>query len=164
VAGSVGYVFPDLLGSGVNFVTSPGLSYTTSKTDAIVFDDGSYLQLDDGKSAVGFVSASASKTFIAKDGKRAMSYFGTATYYDDFSKNRLAYFVDEPGSSSAVSLDPVGSYTEVSAGVNYTRVIQPGSYASMAGARQFNASFRVDARAGANMDSWGLTGQLRYQF
>lgn len=57
--------------------------------------------------------------------------------------------------------DNLKSYTELSVGANYVKVLNPGR---AGGARQFSTSARIDGRFGSNIDSVGVTGQIRWQF
>uniref|UniRef100_UPI0009D78396 beta strand repeat-containing protein n=1 Tax=Celeribacter ethanolicus TaxID=1758178 RepID=UPI0009D78396 len=161
VSGSMGYVFPDIDKRGLNFVTTAGFSFTSSETDPINFDNGSVLELEDGKTQIGFLSGSLSKTKIATDQKSALNYFSTLTLYNDFADDRLATYTDSVGDTSDISLESLGAYGELSLGMNYTRLLEPGDFGA---AKMLNATIRLDGRKGENLESWGITGQFRIQF
>uniref|UniRef100_UPI003A92DA85 beta strand repeat-containing protein n=1 Tax=Celeribacter sp. TaxID=1890673 RepID=UPI003A92DA85 len=161
ISGSMGYVFPDINKNGLNLVTTAGFSFTSSETDPINFDDGSVLQLEDGDTQIGFISGSLSKTQVATDQKSAVNYFSTLTLYNDFADDRLATYTDSVGDTSDISLETLGAYGELSLGVNYTRLLEPGDFGP---AKMMNATIRLDGRKGENLDSWGITGQFRIQF
>ena len=44
---------------------------------------------------------------------------------------------------------------------DYGRLLNPGSDGK---ARQMSAAARIDYRSGSNVDSYGITGQIRFQF
>ena len=53
------------------------------------------------------------------------------------------------------------AYGGISLGVNYIRLLNTGSDGK---ARQLSAAARFDYRSGSNVDSYGITGQVRIQF
>ena len=166
LSGSVGYVFPLNEELGINFVPSGGFSITQTSEATLTFDDGSLLVIDESTSEIAFVAGTISRTQIRPDGISALNYFGTATIYSDFaSPTRSEYFQIDGGSLPATGdvseSSNLGTYGELSVGVNYTRLLEPGDIGP---ARQLNASVRVDGRFSDDIESYGLTAQARLQF
>ena len=125
--------------------------------------NGGTLRFEDGDSNVGFLSASIANTVIRPDEISLLSYFGTATIYNDFASDRTAFFDSGVSASGAreLAIENLGAYGEVSVGVNYLTLLSPGQAGN---ARQLNASLRVDARFSSDIESYGITGQLRLLF
>jgi hypothetical protein len=175
VSGSIGYAFPINPEQGLSLVPGLGFSFSNVKVGDLRFsndpndpaDDG-LLQIDDVKSRIGFVSLTLARSQVLPDEISAISYFGTATVYQDFaSGTRSNYFttVDANGAPVGSALSStssnLGAYGELSIGMNYTRLLDNG----LAGAaRQLDASVRLDGRFSDRLDSWGLTAQVRLQF
>jgi hypothetical protein len=114
---------------------------------------------------VAFVGATAARVIVAEDGNSANNYFVTGTYYKDLSDDLTSTYVfpvslGEP--DLALSSGTLGDYGEISAGWNYIRILEQG--AGTIPARQFNASVRADARLSSELESFGITGQVRWQF
>ncbi|MCQ0969405.1 hypothetical protein MLD63_02995 (plasmid) [Paracoccus sp. TK19116] len=166
LSGSLSYAIPIPQREGLIFVPTAGFAFTDTSTDAITFDDGSILRIKDSKSRVGFLGGTLSKSRILDGGISAVNYFATGTAYKDFSDDTESTFTrfDDDGSVASVdelSSDNLGVYGELSLGVNYLRVLEPGTAMRP---RQFNASLRVDGRTGETLDSYGVTAQVRLQF
>ncbi len=165
LSGSMSYVVP-LKKEGWSFVPTAGFAYTKTKSDVIVFDDGSELQIDDSSSRIGFAGATVSRTKFGSSGNWAMNQFVTLTAYNDFAPATDSVYTvyDADGSINRqdnLSSDNLGAYQELSVGVNYIKVLNPGAAGA---ARQFNASVRADGRFGESLDSIGVTAQVRWQF
>ncbi|KIN75146.1 Outer membrane autotransporter barrel domain protein [Sulfitobacter noctilucae] len=175
ISGSVGYAFPLGGDLGLVFVPAVGISHSRTSVDDLRFDGGTVdftdddgvLQIDDIVSTVGFISGTLSRSKVLPSGTAVINYFGTATYYQDFGGDTTSRFYEldangkpfgEPLTTTSSNL---GAYGEISLGVNYTKLIDPGR---AAGARQFDASVRVDARFSDNLDGYGITAQMRFQF
>ena len=161
VSGAVGYSWPVGDIPGLSFVSSAGFAFTNNQTDTIDLGTDGTLTLKDSKSRIGFISGTLAKSKLLDDEVSILSYFGTATLYNDFGSDREAVFTSPSGTVRDLKISNVGSYGEVSAGLNYVRLLSPND---AGGARQLNAAIRVDARVGADIDSYALTGQLRLQF
>ena len=161
LSGSFGYSWPIGSAEGLNFVSSVGFSFTDLKTDTIDLGTDGSLQINDSKSQIGFVSATVAKSKVLPDDISLLSYFGTVTYYNDFADDPTAVFTSNTGQMRELTLSNIGSYTELSAGLNYVRLLSPGDAGN---ARQLNAAVRVDARVGEDVESWGIAGQFRLQF
>jgi outer membrane autotransporter protein len=174
LSGSAGYAFS--LGaedSGWSLVPSIGFQVSRIEVDNLQFDtddDGiftegtdGFLVIDDITNAVGFVSATLARTRILPSGDAALNYFGTLTYYNDFSDDTISRFFETGTATSSLdsTSTPLGSYGEISLGLNYTKLLNPGQIGP---ARQFDASVRVDGRFSSQLDSIGLTVQGRLQF
>jgi hypothetical protein len=182
LSGSVGYSIPFPNNEGLIFATSGGFSISRADVDDIlvgidedadgVFDTGAgdsqgVVEIDDIVTTVGFASATLAKTRIAPSGTSALRYFGTVTYYADFTSDTdVTLFTSlanqasgtNPFTSTASSL---GNYAELSLGLNYTKIIDPGQAGAL---RQFDASVRLDGRASSDINSVALTAQARLQF
>ena len=166
-SGSVSYAIP-LGESSVTFVPTGGFAYTQVSTDAIDFDDGSSVQVEDFTSETVFVGGTLARTSFSEDGTSALSQFGTVTYYSDLADAPRSVFTPAPAAdpteqqpSRSLETENLGSYAELSAGLNYIRILPldaPG------GAKQLSASLRGDLRSSDQLDSWGVTGQFRIQF
>jgi fibronectin-binding autotransporter adhesin len=160
LSGSVSYGFP--IGD-TNFAVVPtaGFAWTRTSTDPIIFDNGDRLLIDDFDSQTAFVGATVARTIFSESGDSLQRQFVTASYYNDFADDPTATFdTGVPGNSTLVN-ENLGAYTELSAGWNYVRILNPGQIGP---ARQLDASIRADARVGDQLNSWGITGQLRLQF
>ena len=162
LSGSASYAFPLSEELGVTLVPTLGFAITATETDRIAFEDGAFLQIDDSVSQVGFIGASVSRSIFLPDNVSALTYFATGTVYNDFADDVRSVYFDGPGAEGEESFSSnLGTYGELSVGANYTRVLDLGGPVAP---RQFNASVRLDTRFGDSLDSWGLTGQVRYQF
>ena len=64
-------------------------------------------------------------------------------------------------SSTSLSTEDLGVFGEVSAGLNYVRILDDGQVGP---ARQLNAGIRLDARVSDRIDAYNLTAQARLQF
>ncbi|MEL6678380.1 MAG: autotransporter outer membrane beta-barrel domain-containing protein [Pseudomonadota bacterium] len=158
ISGSVSNAFQ--LGQ-TNWAISPtaGASYTAQSTDTIQFSDGSTLRLLDSTTEVLFGGATLSRAVIGSDGTTRTSQFITATVYENLSDELISIF-EEPGQpAEGVSSETLGRYGEISAGISFLKVYDEGLRP-----RQLNASLRGDFRIGERVDSWGLTGQIRWQY
>ena len=162
LSGAVGYSWQVAENPGLTFVSSAGFSISKNRTDDVLLSAaGDSLSFDDGFSRVGFLSASLANTVILPDEVSLISYFGTATVYNDFADDRRAVFNLSTGATRNLDLENLGAYGEVSLGVNYLKLLSPGQAGN---ARQLNASVRVDARFSSDVESYGITGQFRLQF
>lgn len=160
LSGSVGYSWPLNEVGDFSFISLAGFQVSQSDTDDIDLGEDGTLELEEKTSKLGFVSGTLAKTTIRPDNMGLLSYFGTATYYNDFSDSQQATLVNGE-SRNPFDLSNLGSYGELSAGINYVRILNPGQVGN---ARQFNAAVRLDARTGESVDSWGITAQMRLQF
>ena len=169
VSGSVGYSWQIPSVEGLSFVSTAGFSYSDFETDPITIEStlsgggpapDSTLQLQDSSIELGFVSATLARSRVLPDQLSAINYFGTVTYYNDFADNPTATLT-ESGSTTNIELSNLGSYGEVSLGVNYIRLLDSGGDGAP---RQLSAAARVDYRSGDAVDSYGITGQVRLQW
>ena len=168
LSGSVSYAIPVNEEQRVTFIPTAGFSYTWTETEEVVFDNGtavtaddSVLKLKDSTTEIGFIGATLAKTQIQADGRGALNYFVTGTVYHDFAPDIKSTLTAAAGGSSTSTSSNLGTFGELSVGVNFSRLLDSGG--SMPG-RQFNASVRLDGRSGDDIDSWGLTAQARLQF
>ncbi len=162
-SGSISYAVP-LGESDFTFVPTAGFAYTDVSTDLISFNDSSSVQVEDFTSETLFIGGTLSRTSFGEDGSSALNQFVTATYYNDFADAPTSVFTpraDTGQDPRSVVGENLGAYAELSAGLNYLRILPVGA---PAGAKQISASIRGDLRSSDQLDSWGLTGQLRIQF
>jgi outer membrane autotransporter protein len=165
LSGSVSYAFP-IADSNITVLPVAGFAWTKTETDPIEFDNGDSLVVDDFENRTGFVGATVARSVFAEDGNSAFNQFVTATYYNDFADDPTSTFnFTDPDTLSRqvdnLVNENLGAYSELSVGLNYVRILNPGQAIP---ARQLNASIRADARFGQQLESWGVTGQLRLQF
>lgn len=160
-SGSVSYVL-DIPNTELSFVPVAGFAYTQVSTDPIVFEDGSIVQVEDFDSQVGFVGGTVSRTNFGEDGTTALNQFVTATYYNDFAADPRSTFTPTAGGEvRSITTENLGAYAEISAGLNYVKILEVGNGLN---AKQFSASVRGDLRRSDQLDSWGITAQMRLQF
>ncbi|WP_281824807.1 hypothetical protein [Jannaschia rubra] len=162
LSGSVSYAMPfGPEDGGWVFVPTAGFALSRQETDPVRFAGGARLELDDTKTKIGFVGGTIARTRVAPDERSALSTFGTATYYADFSDDLKSTFFDSSGGSDRISVENLGSYGEVSVGLNYVRILDKGQVGP---ARQVTGSVRLDGRLSGRLDSVGVTAQVRLQF
>jgi outer membrane autotransporter protein len=164
LSGSLSYAFP-IKDTNIVVVPTAGFALTRTSTDKIEFDNGTdSLQLDDFENNRAFVGATVARTVFGDSDTSFSRQFVTATYYADFAADPTSVFTfDDAGTlkTQTVVNQNLGSYGELSVGLNYVKIFNPGQAIP---ARQLDASIRADARFGGQLDSWGVTGQLRLQF
>ena len=172
LSGSVGYSIPIPQTDGLIFATSAGFSVSRSSVDDLAIDVTSggtttngLVEIDDIETRVAFASATLAFSRIAPSGTAAFNFFGTATYYADFTPDTEARLFTDVSVPNAVPLtsssSSFGDYGEISLGLSYTKIIEPGTVGAL---KQFDASIRLDGRASADLSSYGLTAQARLQF
>ncbi|AUH33518.1 hypothetical protein [Paracoccus tegillarcae] len=165
ISGAVSYAYT-LPREGWLLVPTAGFAFSNLSVDPIYFEDGSELRIEDSKNRVGFIGGTVSKTFVNQERKSIINTYGTATIYKDFAPETASVFVmrDSDGTTEredGLTSSNLGTYGELSFGVNYSKVLEAGSAGKP---RQFNASVRVDGRTGDVLDSYGVTAQIRLQF
>jgi hypothetical protein len=174
ISGSLSYAKQIEAVEGLTVVPTAGFSFTNLMTSDISFindptdptDDG-LLQIDPQNSRIGFLSVALAKTHILPDGASAVNFFGTGTVYHDFaapSTSRYYQAVDAQGRPLGTPLTSsssnLGTFGELSVGMNYTKIYDSGAGAP----RQFDASIRVDGRFSNTIQGVGIVGQVRFQF
>ncbi len=166
LSGAVTYTFP-IRDTGFAVTPRLGFSWTRTSTDEITLSNPAggnpdILRVDDFQNQVGFLGLAVSRArpLATQDGGTSM--FVSATYYNDFASDPQATLLIAGASANTedLTLTNLGAYGELSAGWSYTRQLKGG----VGGSRQMSATVRGDARTGASLDSWGITGQLRLQF
>ncbi|OBY24361.1 hypothetical protein A9D60_24540 [Leisingera sp. JC1] len=167
IGASAGLSIPLNEAKDLRIVPSLGFSFSNIETDTLYFDNGE-LEIEDIESRVGFAGLTLSKSKIGLSGTSALNYFATATVYHDFgSPVESKFFLYDPdtgeraGTALSSTSSNLGTYGELSLGLNYTKILEPGS--ALPG-RQLDASFRADTRFSDRLDSWGVTAQIRLQF
>ena len=161
VSGAVGYAMPVESVEGLNVVGSMGFSYSDFNTDSIDLGGDGTVKLEDSKIKLGFLSGTVARTKLQPDEISLINYFGTATVYNDFADDPVAKYIDSTDTANPIQLSKLGTYGEISAGVNYVRLLSAGGDGKP---RQLNVAGRFDYRKGDNLESWGITAQIRYQF
>ncbi len=168
-SGSVSYAIPFADGS-FTFVPTAGFAYSGIETDPLTLDvenpgdTPGVLEVQDFTTETVFVGGTLSRTSFGDDNVSALTQFGTVTYYRDFADAPESFFDDGTAIEDElrrITTDKIESYTEISAGLNYLRILPLDA---PLGAKQMNASLRGDLRGGDQLESWGLTGQFRVQF
>jgi fibronectin-binding autotransporter adhesin len=175
LSGTVGYSFAISEDKSVSLVPSVGFAYSKSSVDDLKFEndpsdptDNGVLRIDDIESKMGFASLTLAKSKVMPSGTSALNYFGTATLYNDFASDVTSRYYERfdaqgnpIGNALTSESSNLGFYSEVSVGVNYTRLMDSKGAVP---ARQFDASVRLDGRVSDTLDGWGLTAQMRLQF
>lgn len=162
-SGSVSYAF-SLPQQGWQVVPTAGFAVTRSQSGLVRFDDGYQLDFRDNITRVGFAGASLSHSRVRPSGDSALTTYATVTVYRDFTKSMQSVFSwqghpeFEP---QLLSSDHLDTYGELSLGANYLKVLDAGSARAP---RQFSASGRIDLRHGDQLNSIGISGQVRWQF
>ncbi len=118
------------------------------------------MQFRDQTSVLGLGSVTIAKTFILPNETSALQPFLTATAYNDFGGRNNVDYVSASGSTTNTSTTNLGTYGEVSAGLNF-RSIQPSGFDFL---REFSASVRGDLAFGAHIKSARITANVRIQF
>ncbi len=161
LSGAVSYSIP-VKDTDLTFVPTVGFAYSKISTDPINFVGRGVVQIDDFDSQIGFVGGTLTRTKVGADGVSALTQFGTLTVYNDFAENPTSTFTRaDNGDVTEISSENLGTYGEISAGLNYVKILQPGEFGAV---KQFNASVRGDIRVSDRLESWGLTAQARFQF
>ena len=165
ISGSLSYAMP-LSRQGWQIVPTAGFAFTNASTDPVKFDDGSRLFIHDSQRRIGFVGATVAHGKVLASGNEAVNYYATGSLYKDFADGTRSEFVTYNPDGSVkrreeLVSDNLGVYGELSLGVSYTRVLDPGRAGKP---KQFSASVRVDGRTGSSLDSYGVTAQMRLQF
>jgi outer membrane autotransporter protein len=158
-SGSANYAIP-VNENGLTFIPTIGFGITENDTDTLNFSGGEALAFEDFQSRTGFIGATLAKTTVSANGLAATNIFGTATAYTDFNRSRTSTFTSG-GVSQQLVTDGIGTFGEISLGVNHVKILD-GSGSS--NARQLSASARLDYRFNSDIDSFGLTAQVRLQF
>jgi hypothetical protein len=161
LSGAVSYFYP-IAETDLTFVPTVGFAYTQVSTGGINFDGFGSLAVQDFDSQVGFAGATIAKSSFGDDGVSATRQFLSATIYSDFADDPLSTFTPSDGSGARNLISQnLGTYGELSVGLNYVRILQPNELGSV---KQFSASVRADARYSDRLESYGVTGQVRFQF
>ncbi|ARE41191.1 Flagellar hook-length control protein FliK [Rhodovulum sp. P5] len=167
ISGSLSY--SHLLNQDLNLriVPTVGFALTRISVDDIEIEgdpnstaDDSVLQIDTINQKIALVGATLVRTQVLPGDRSALTYFGTATYFNDFGSD-ISSSVDATNNSTAFLSENLGGFGEISVGMNLTRLFGAGSALPL---RQLDASIRADSRFSNKMDSWGVTLQARLQF
>jgi autotransporter-associated beta strand protein len=183
ISGSFGYSMP--IGEpegGLTFVSSAGASLSDLSTTLVNMGEDGSLKIGDTESRIGFISGTVAKSKVLPDGESLISYFGTFTSYEDFGDDPTALYSPAEGDSRPLVLSNVGKYNEISAGLNFVRILSPSFFETarntaakrntlapkliniVSKARQLNANIRLDSRFANGLNSMGVAAQVRLQF
>ncbi|MEL6572514.1 MAG: hypothetical protein AAFQ64_12685 [Pseudomonadota bacterium] len=161
LSGAASYVYnvPD---TNIALVPTAGFAFTQVSTDEINFESRGIVRIDDFDSRIGFIGGTLAISNFGDDGVSAYQEFVSATIYNDFADGPTSTFspVDESG-DRRLRTENLGLYSELSVGVNYVKVLQPGEFGAV---KQLSANARADLRISERLKSWGITAQARYQF
>ena len=161
LSGSVSYVYP-VGEKGWAILPTVGFAWSKMSTDAITFEDGYELRFDDSTRKIGFVGATVARSIVQPERNSALYAFATGTWYRDFADQTVSTFAaieDDGFEDEVLRSENLGSYGEISVGANWVKVL-----GQKARGRQFSAGARIDARFGDQLDSVGVSGQVRWQF
>ena len=111
-------------------------------------------------SLIGYGSATLAKTIIFESQTEAMTPFITATIYSDFGDDSTSTFTDRNGLKAGIVTDNIGTYGELSLGLNYRAIFDDNRF----GIEDLTTSVRADFAVGEKNEGSSLTGQLRLQF
>ena len=158
LGGSLSYQIPLIEEERVNLTPTVGFSITQTSVDTIQTIDNGDLVIEDFTNRIGFAGATLSKTIIAPNGSFANTIFGTVTYYNDFTET-----IDATLDGSTITSSSLGAFTEIGVGMNYIQLLDGDELLGL-GARQVNASVRVDGKFSDSVDAWGFSAQMRLDF
>lgn len=169
ISGSLSYSHTLNAEKSIRLVPTVGFSFSQIETDSIAIDndpsttlDDATLQISDMHQKIGYIGATLARTQVEPSGDEATTYFLTGTYFNDFGDDLTSTFrVNSTGASQVLTSENLGGFGELSIGMNRTKILDGGSALP---ARQMDASVRIDSRFSDRLDSWGLTGQVRFQF
>ncbi len=152
----------DLNAPGMVFVPTAGLSISETTSSTVRFDSGETLDVENYDTTLGYIGGTLAKTVVAPSGTAGTTYFASANYYNDFSGDRTVVFTDNFGTTSEIETTNLGDFGEISLGLNHVTILDGRS---SLGAKQLNASIRLDTRFGdAIEDAYSITGQIRLSF
>ena len=158
VSATTGYTFQ--MGS-YSLVPTLGASVSYLNIDELVFESDHTLEFDKRWSVVAFGGATLARSFLNTDKTAAYRPFVTGTVYSDFGAEAESTFFDpQSGVSQNLSSEGVGTFGEVSVGVDYVKIFQDRGLFG----RQLNATIRGDLKFSDRLLSGGGTVQMRLQF
>ena len=159
VSGSTGYAFAL---NGTSVVPSVGFAYSHTSTDTIGLEQANgRLIFHDLDSFVGFASVAVARTIILSNQTSAIQPFVTGTVYSDFGDDQVVTYTDDSNPGGVPTLtDNLGTFGELSAGLNYRSILEDGN----AGLRELSASIRADLTFSDRVLGGRLVGQMRLQF
>ncbi|WP_425073511.1 beta strand repeat-containing protein, partial [Sagittula sp. S175] len=169
VSGSLSYSHTLNQEKNIRLVPTLGFSLSKITTDSISIEndptttaDDAVLQIGDITQKIGYLGATIAQTKVQPSGDAALTYFATGTYFKDFGDDLKSTFtVTSTGAQQSLVSENLDGFGELSFGVNYTKIM---SGQGALPARQMDASIRADTRFSDQLDSWGLTAQVRLQF
>jgi hypothetical protein len=158
-AASYFYSIPE---TDLSFVPTVGFAYTQVETGPISFANLGDLDVKDFDSSVLFAGGTLARSEFGEDGVSATRQFFSATLYSDLASDPTSIFSPADGSDDVELVSQnLGTYGELSTGINYVRILQPNELGNV---KQISASARADVRYSNQLESYGITGQVRFQF
>ncbi len=157
LSGSLNYTLK--LTDDMSLVPAVGFDVSRTTASTLTFQDLSFASVGNIDSDIGFIGATLAKTVALPDGQSAVVPFVTATYYGDFSPSVSGSYTSG-GFAVPFSLNAAGSFGEVSAGLNYVKVLS----GSVGPAKQLTAGIRGDYKFNTALQGASLTGQVRLQY
>ena len=139
-----------------------GFAWSRTKTDGIdLAQVNGHLSFHDLDSLVGFASVAVARTIILSNETSAIQPFVTGTIYSDFGDDQVVTYTDDSNPGGVRTLtDNLGTFGELSAGLNYRSILEDGN----AGLRELSASIRGDLTFSNRVLGGRLVGQMRLQF
>ncbi|KEO50817.1 beta strand repeat-containing protein [Thioclava pacifica] len=159
LAGDVSFTQSFSRGLSVTSLLGLGLSRTGSSS--LSYLNGTLVtQAHDGR--VAFVGATLRKVYAVNGEAAKITSFATGKVYHDFSPDIVSTFAPTGGgTSSEVRSGNLGTYGEVSLGVNY---VKPLTFGGTSPAGQLGAALGLTGQFSDKVHSVGLRAQLRVQF
>ncbi|MEN3793648.1 hypothetical protein, partial [Fulvimarina sp. MAC3] len=159
-SGSISYAYP--LPYDYSIVPVAGFSYAKTFSSPLIFQNSgviSSLQIDDFETFIGFAGGTLARTIIDEENSVAYRPFVTATAYNDFTGS-VRSTVTSSGASQELFSDNIGTFGEVSAGIDTIKLFD-GNFGAV---KQLNANIRGDVKFSDRVETYSLTGQIRLNF
>jgi hypothetical protein len=155
---SAGYAFAF---DSVSVVPSVGFAYSQTETEAIALaTPGQTLTFQNLDTFIGFASLAVAKTIILPNETSAIQLFATGTAYNDFGDDQVVIFNDGVATTVATTTENIGTFGEVSLGLNYRAILEQTSGTP----REVSATLRGDVNFSDRLLGYRITAQGRVQF
>lgn len=159
LSGYLGYTIA--LGDNMQLTPYGGFNISRMTASTLVLAGGAgTIELDPQIGEIAYVGAALAKTFILADQTSAIQPFASATYYADFSDDATVTVYPNGDDPFDLTLNTTGGFGEVSAGLNYVKLLD----GEMGGAKQFTGTIRADGRFSDSFTGGALTLQGRLQY
>ncbi|MCB5200579.1 hypothetical protein LGQ03_15160 [Loktanella sp. TSTF-M6] len=144
---------------GWAIIPSAGVSVERMQFSNLGFGDGSTLSLDDHTRTLAYVGGTVQKTINSPSGDSQQRFRGTVSLFDDLSDDQVGTFtLANGGGTETLSTGNLGSFTEASFGYTFSQLFNDGPV------DQIDQQIRIDGRFGDNVDSYGITAEVRFHF